>query len=56
VECGVSVRGPLPLVYNGLPTDKGEWPWLVAMFIKSKTASLQFQCGASLLSRTIVLT
>ena len=55
-ECGVSIVGPLPLVYNGRPTEKGEWPWLVAMFVKSKSAGLQFQCGASLLSTTIVLT
>lgn len=52
-ECGISTAKPH---MHGLPTEEGEWPWIVAMFIKSESDGLKFQCGGTLLSRTIVLT
>jgi secreted trypsin-like serine protease len=39
-----------------MPTEKGEWPWLVAMYIKSTPLDLKFQCGGSVLSTNVVLT
>ncbi|KDR22457.1 serine protease gd-like [Zootermopsis nevadensis] len=55
-ECGISLKASIPLVVNGTPTRKGEWPWLVAMFVKSTSPGLKFQCGGSLLSTKVVLT
>ncbi|XP_069683974.1 serine protease gd-like isoform X1 [Periplaneta americana] len=58
-ECGISFKSTVPLVINGKATERGEWPWLVAMYTKSTTprlTGLQFQCGGSLLSPTVVLT
>lgn len=53
-SCGVPRITFTQLVLNGSPTYKGEFPWLVAMF-NSKGPELAFQCGATLISKTRVI-
>ncbi|KAJ8712773.1 hypothetical protein PYW08_008077 [Mythimna loreyi] len=51
VECGTVSGGNnrLPLIYNGAAYDRGEVPWLVAVY-KTEQASLRFVCGGTLVS------
>ncbi|XP_026488066.2 serine protease gd-like [Vanessa tameamea] len=58
LECGISgdgARDYVPLVYNGLSYDRGEWPWLVALY-KRKFSSLSYICAGTLISEKHVVT
>ncbi|KAH8338346.1 hypothetical protein KR059_000936 [Drosophila kikkawai] len=43
-----------PFIHNGQEFPRGRYPWLTAIF--HKTPSLEFKCGGSLLSASIVIT
>ncbi|KAJ8711113.1 hypothetical protein PYW07_008355 [Mythimna separata] len=56
VECGTVSGGNnrLPLIYNGNAYDRGEMPWLVAIY-KTEQASLRFVCGGTLVSERHII-
>ncbi|XP_063708974.1 transmembrane protease serine 9-like [Culicoides brevitarsis] len=54
-DCGVPVKAVTPLIYNGSPTNRGEFPWLVVIYVK-KARALEFQCGGTLISKRLILT
>lgn len=53
--CGQSVPRPINLVVGGEVTSKGDWPWLVALYVITDTG-LNFKCGSTLVSRRLVVT
>lgn len=58
LECGVKgshEQHIMPLVYQGSSYDKGEWPWLVAIY-KAKFTSLSYVCAGTLISDRHVVT
>nr|XP_019555776.2 serine protease gd [Aedes albopictus] len=55
--CGQPVNRAVPLMFKGTKTRRGEWPWLSALYYKNNgLGSLQFRCGATLISDKILLT
>ncbi|XP_063710167.1 serine protease gd-like [Culicoides brevitarsis] len=54
-DCGIATLAGNPLIYNGSPTTRGEFPWLVVIYVK-KTRGLEFQCGGTLISDQVILT
>jgi hypothetical protein len=44
-----------PLIAAGQAANKGDWPWLVAVFMK-KSRGLDFICAGSLISTKLVIT
>lgn len=58
--CGIAGGAAAnPLVTRGAAAVRGRWPWLVALFKKlgrRDQVGLNFECGASLLSRRHVVT
>lgn len=57
IECGVISGGneQQPLIYSGQNYNRGEWPWLVAIY-KRKDGSLHFICSGTLVSARHVVT
>ncbi|CAH0713669.1 unnamed protein product, partial [Brenthis ino] len=50
IECGInSSNEPVALVYKGYSYERGEWPWLVALY-KSQFSSLSYICAGTLIS------
>lgn len=45
----------LPLVNGGESTKRGDWPWMVAIFL-NRPSGLSFNCGGSLVSSRVVVT
>lgn len=43
-----------PFIHNGKEFPRGRYPWLTAIF--HKTPALEFKCGGSLLSASVVIT
>ncbi|XP_062563764.1 serine protease gd-like [Armigeres subalbatus] len=55
--CGQPVNRAVPLMFKGTKTHRDEWPWLCALYYKNKDlGSLQFRCGATLISNKVLLT
>ncbi|KAJ2940195.1 hypothetical protein O0L34_g11761 [Tuta absoluta] len=55
-ECGIVSGGnEMPLIYNGQSFNRGDWPWLVAIY-KRKDGSLTFICSGTLVSDRHVVT
>ncbi|XP_065076658.1 serine protease gd-like [Ochlerotatus camptorhynchus] len=55
--CGQPASPAVALLFRGTKTRRGEWPWLSAIYFKnSDLGSLQFRCGATLISDKILLT
>ncbi|XP_028175360.1 spermosin-like [Ostrinia furnacalis] len=56
-ECGVIAGGNehQGLIYNGQAYDRGQWPWLVALF-KQRATTLSFICAGTLISPKHVVT
>ncbi|KAI5633125.1 trypsin domain-containing protein [Phthorimaea operculella] len=55
-ECGIVSGGnEVPLIYNGQSFNRGDWPWLVAIY-KRKDGSLTFICSGTLVSDRHVVT
>lgn len=52
--CG-QVNIAVPLITHGIVTSKGQWPWHVALY-KTEGANLNFNCGATLVSKNKVIT
>lgn len=44
-----------PFIYGGDETKRGEWPWMVAIYV-NKPTGLSFSCGGTLISAKNVLT
>lgn len=57
IECGMVAGGNhyMPLVYNGTPYNRGDLPWLVAIY-KSRGSTIGFICGGTLVSNRHVVT
>ncbi|CAK1541737.1 unnamed protein product [Leptosia nina] len=53
-ECGV-VSDSVPLIFQGSSYQRGEWPWLVAIY-KKKSSSLSYICSGTLISDQHVIT
>ncbi|XP_050667416.1 serine protease gd-like [Leptidea sinapis] len=53
-ECGLSSEN-VPLIYQGNSYQRGEWPWLVAIY-KRRTNSLSYICSGTLVSNQHVIT
>lgn len=51
-NCGVSGK-PTGLIVNGSQSNRGAWPWLVAIY---KIDGNKFICGGTLLSSNIIVT
>jgi secreted trypsin-like serine protease len=51
-NCGVSGK-PSGLIINGSQSNRGQWPWLVAIY---KIDENKFICGGSLVSSSYVIT
>lgn len=47
--CGKQKIRANPLVYNGKPSTRGDWPWLVAYYTNEKENPI-FICGGTLIS------
>lgn len=45
----------IPLVYGGRPILRGNWPWLVAIYL-NRPRGLKFNCGGSLISSKAIVT
>lgn len=52
--CGTTST-TIPLVVGGEAVERGDWPWLVAVF-REKFGGLEFICGGSLISDRLVIT
>lgn len=44
-----------PLIFGGEDTQRGEWPWMVAIYL-NKATGLSFNCGGTLISSKTVIT
>ncbi|XP_026313491.1 serine protease gd-like [Hyposmocoma kahamanoa] len=57
VECGIVSGGneQQPLISNGAAYNRGEWPWLVAIY-RRRELSLSFICGGTLISERHIVT
>lgn len=56
-NCGTSKVKNLSILYlneNGDKTYPGQWPWLTAIFVRSKTA-FEFKCTGSLVTQKHVI-
>ena len=51
-SCGISGK-PGGLIVNGTESQRGAWPWVVAIFGKAED---NFLCGGSLLGENMVVT
>ncbi|KAF4522776.1 hypothetical protein B566_EDAN013111, partial [Ephemera danica] len=54
VICGTS-SGSIFLVNRGEATNPGDWPWLAALFVRTRS-SIDFTCGGTLVSHTHIVT
>lgn len=52
ISCGVNDR-PSGLMFGGINSTRGNWPWLVALFLVDQN---EFFCGSTLISRRHLLT
>jgi hypothetical protein len=52
--CGL-VDMATPLITHGASTQRGQWPWHVALY-KSEGANLNYKCGATLVSKNKIIT
>ncbi|KAL9696848.1 hypothetical protein quinque_000289 [Culex quinquefasciatus] len=56
-DCGRPVSPAMPLLMGGMQTRRSEWPWLGVLFYKNRDqGSVEFRCGASLISSKVLLT
>ena len=53
-ECGIPL-GSTSLIIRGINFQRGAWPWMVAILVKT-TSPPSFICGGVLVSRTKVIT
>lgn len=44
-----------PLIFGGEETQRGDWPWMVAIYL-NKATGLSFNCGGTLISSKTVIT
>ncbi|KAJ8712869.1 hypothetical protein PYW08_008173 [Mythimna loreyi] len=55
VECGRVVLDPTTLAVNGTPTQEGQWPWHVAIYL-IQTVDNKYICGGTLVTYKHVIT
>lgn len=59
VSCGSPVLPSNNLAVGGVATKKGEWPWIVAIYmqkIKASSLQLDYHCSGTLVSKDVVIT
>lgn len=55
--CGQPASPAVALLFHGAKTHHGEWPWLGVLYLKNADlGSLEFRCGATLISEKLLLT
>jgi len=54
IDCGQRLAGPGGRIVNGRVSQRGSWPWQIAIYKKGKV--FHFHCGGALISRRWVLT
>ncbi|XP_047516407.1 serine protease gd-like isoform X3 [Pieris napi] len=54
-QCGVSSINTVPLIFQGSSYQRGEWPWLVAIY-KKRASSISYICSGTLVSDQHVVT
>jgi secreted trypsin-like serine protease len=52
ISCGISGK-PSGLIINGTESQRGAWPWIVAVY---STEGEQFLCGGTLIGLNLVTT
>ncbi|CAH2093663.1 unnamed protein product [Euphydryas editha] len=56
VECGINGNDNIvPLIEKGFSYERGEWPWLVAIYKTQKFSSLNYICAGTLISNKHVV-
>lgn len=50
-----TIENELKVMLGGNEIERGTWPWLVAVFVKTPDGGLAFKCTGNLLSHRIVL-
>ncbi|KAH8343932.1 hypothetical protein KR084_001988 [Drosophila pseudotakahashii] len=55
IPCGRERASTTPLIFNGKSLDRGQLPWLVAIFERRESNGPRFICGGSLISTSSVL-
>jgi len=55
-DCGKSDSARKPLITNGQASDRGQWPWHVAIYLGTHAEKKEYICGGSLISPQVVLT
>ncbi|XP_022115254.2 serine protease gd [Pieris rapae] len=54
-QCGVTSINTVPLIFQGSSYQRGEWPWLVAIY-KKRASSISYICSGTLVSDQHVVT
>ncbi|XP_045503356.1 serine protease gd-like isoform X1 [Colias croceus] len=54
-KCGVTSENVTPLIFQGNTYERGDWPWLVAIYRK-RTSSLSYICSGTLISDQHIVT
>lgn len=53
--CGLRSVDITPLIIDGANTQRGDWPWMAAVYL-NKPTGLNFNCGGTLITATAVVT
>lgn len=53
--CGRQEQQLSPLIYGGRKIQRGDWPWLVAVYL-NRPRGLKFNCGGSVISTKAIIT
>ncbi|XP_021958541.2 uncharacterized protein LOC110854409 isoform X2 [Folsomia candida] len=56
LDCGVPKRDLVGHIVNGHVTSGTKWPWHAIMYRKTKDGQLAYICGATLISKRLLLT
>ena len=56
IDCGRSEKPRQALITNGITSEKGQWPWHAAIYLKSAKGSWDYICGGSLISKQVIIT
>ncbi|XP_055623367.1 uncharacterized protein LOC129766797 [Toxorhynchites rutilus septentrionalis] len=56
-KCGQRPVTHLPLIYGGIDSEEGEWPWHAGVFFRNGTSgATSYWCGGTLIGSNIVVT
>ncbi|CAG7819457.1 unnamed protein product [Allacma fusca] len=54
-DCGKSDISKKSLITNGVTSERGQWPWHAALYLRTSGIP-EFICGGSLISKQVILT